>query len=157
MAVLYPPTPIPKKQNTPIIYIAGSIEGGIAEEWQSVVEHAFENKNVVLLNPRRKEWDNTWKQDIHNLQFREQVEWELTGLACADIILLYLSPGTQSPISLLEFGLYARSGKLLMCCPEGFSRKGNVDIVCVRYGVPQFPTLSEMIDAAQQTIFLKAT
>jgi hypothetical protein len=56
----------------------------------------------------------------------------------ADIILLYFDPNTKSPISLLELGLYARSKKLFVCCPDGFWRQGNVRVVCERYGVPYF-------------------
>ena len=38
-------------------------------------------------------------------------------------------------------GLHAAGGKCLMVCPDGFWRKGNVDIVCERYAIPQFETL----------------
>jgi hypothetical protein len=41
---------------------------------------------------------------------------------------MYLAPGTQSPVSLLELGLCARSGKLKVGCPEGFWRRGNVKV-----------------------------
>jgi hypothetical protein len=33
-------------------------------------------------------------------------------------------------------GLHARGGKLVVGCPEGFWRKGNVEVVCTRFGVP---------------------
>ena len=56
-------------------------------------------------------------------------------------IVMYFDPTTKSPISLLELGLHASSGKLTVCCPEGFWRKGNVDIVCKRYGVPMVKSL----------------
>ncbi len=56
---------------------------------------------------------------------------------------MYFDPNTKSPISLLELGLYAASDKLTVCCPEGFWRKGNVDIVCERYGVEQVDTIEE--------------
>jgi hypothetical protein len=48
---------------------------------------------------------------------------------------MYFDPNTLSPISLLELGLHAKSGKLIVCCPEGFYRKGNVDIVCQNFGI----------------------
>ena len=51
----------------------------------------------------------------------------------------------MSPISLLEFGLHARSGKMVVFCPEGFWRKGNVDIVCERYGIPQVEEMEELV------------
>jgi hypothetical protein len=73
----------------------------------------------------------------------------------ADLIALYLSPGTKSPISLLELGLYASSGKLVVCCPEGFWRKGNVDIVCKRYGAWQVDTLSELVGFIRWANFVR--
>jgi hypothetical protein len=53
-----------------------------------------------------------------------------------DIIFMYFSPGTKSPISLLELGLHADSRKMIVCCPDEFWRKGNVEIVCSRHNIP---------------------
>jgi len=33
----------------------------------------------------------------------------------------------------------------MVCCPEGFWRKGNVDIVCQRFGIRQFLKLEDVI------------
>ena len=82
------------------------------------------------------------------------MSWELDMLDAADIVVMYLAPDTKSPISLLELGLYARSGKLKVCCPdgfwriccpEGFWRRGNVEMVCRRYQIPLFETLEALI------------
>jgi hypothetical protein len=118
------------------VFLAGSIEMGKAEDWQTKVEKQFEDVDydVTIFNPRRKDWDSSWEQTIDNRKFREQVEWELTALEKSDIIFLYLSPGTKSPISLLELGLF-KDKEMIVCCPDGFWRKGNVDIVCKRYGI----------------------
>jgi hypothetical protein len=78
--------------------------------------------------------------------FREQVEWELTALEKADLIAMYFDPATKSPVSLLELGLFARTGKMIVCCPEGFWRKANVDIVCENYGVKQVESLDDLTD-----------
>jgi hypothetical protein len=59
---------------------------------------------------------------------------------------MYFDPATKSPISLLELGLFAKTGKLIVCCSEGFWRKGNVDIVCKRYGVMQVENLDKLYD-----------
>lgn len=130
------------------IFLAGSIEMGKAEDWQTKVAKAFEHlKGVFILNPRRDDWDSSWKQSIDDPKFMEQVSWELSSLENADLILYYFVPGTQSPISLLEFGLYANTGKMIMvCCPEGFWRKGNIDIVCDRYSVPTYENIDYMIN-----------
>jgi hypothetical protein len=127
------------------VFLAGSIEMGRAEPWHSRVEQALADLDVVILNPRRDDWDDSWKQSIHDERFREQVEWELAGLERADVIALYFAPSTRAPVTLLEFGLFARSGKLLVCCPEGFWRKGNVEVVCARYQVPLLDDLAVLI------------
>ncbi len=128
------------------IFLAGSIEMDKAIDWQKACEIALAD-DFNVLNPRRTTWNNSWKQTKDNPLFREQVEWELDALQQADKILLYFAAGTKSPISLLEFGLYAQSGKLLVACAEDFWRKGNVDIVCERYQIPQFHSLEEAMEA----------
>ena len=103
-------------------------------------------------NPRRDDWDSSWRQQIGDGQFREQVDWELAAQEAADRILMYFSPGTKSPITLLELGLAARTGKLIVCCPDGFWRKGNVDVVCARYGVEQVADLDALIARVLQSL-----
>lgn len=133
------PNPIPYSGH--LIFLAGSIEMGSAENWQAKITKSFGNKDVVLLNPRRDDWDSSWVQSINNPQFREQVEWELSALERASEIIMYFDPTTKSPISLLELGLFAHSGKMRVICPDGFWRKGNVEIVCARYSIEMFHTL----------------
>lgn len=118
------------------IFLAGSIEMGKAFHYQKMMVLDLADKDVVLFNPRRDDWDSSWEQTIDNPQFKEQVEWELDYLDSADIIVLYFDPATKSPISLLELGLHAASGKLVICCPDGFWRKGNVEIVAERHNIP---------------------
>lgn len=142
MKVIYAPDALEFKSKT--IFLAGSIEQNQASHWQKEIIEKLKQYNYIAFNPRRKDWDATWKQQIEDPNFKQQVDWELDALERADIILMYFDPKTKSPISLLELGLFARSGKLLVCCPEGFWRKGNVDIVCQRYGIKQFQNLEEV-------------
>lgn len=109
-----------------------------AEPWQDRVIDQLKELDVTVLNPRREHWDTSLRQAVDEPKFREQVEWELEGLEQADVIAMYLDPATKSPISLLELGLHARSGKLIVCCPNGFWRQGNVAVTCQKYGVPYF-------------------
>lgn len=139
------------------VFLAGSIEMGEAEDWQETLIAALADCDVDILNPRRDDWDSSWVQAIDNPHFFEQVNWELDALEAADIIALVLSPGTKSPISLLEYGLYVRSGKLIVCCPEGFWRKGNVDIVCRRYGVSQVGSMPELVEAIREKLKLRTS
>ena len=127
------------------LFLAGSIEMGRAEPWQDRVEAALADLDVLILNPRREDWDDRWQQSIHDARFREQVEWELAALERADLIAMYFAPDTRAPITLLEFGLFARSGKLVVCCPEGYWRKGNVEVVCAHFGAALLDDLSGLI------------
>lgn len=129
------------------IFLAGSIEMGSAEDWQTKIANALERWNVTLLNPRRDDWDSSWEQKKENLQFNEQVTWELQHMEIADVVIFYFDPRTKSPITLMEVGLNAKdkSDQCIVCCPEGFWRKGNIDVVCERYGIRQVDTLEDLI------------
>jgi len=128
------------------VFLAGSIEQDKAENWQEKIVEGLKDEPYIIYNPRRESWNSSWEQKITNDQFREQVEWELTALDDADIIVMYFDPNTMSPISLLELGLHATSGKLIVCCPEGFWRKGNVDIVCKRNNIYQTNNIEGVIE-----------
>lgn len=127
------------------VFLAGSIEMGAAENWQTKIENGLSNLGITILNPRRDDWDSSWVQSIDNPQFNEQVNWELNAMEKADIIAVYFDPNTKSPITLLELGLFAKTKKLIVCCPEGYWRKGNVDIVCHRNEINQVNSLDELL------------
>lgn len=141
------------------IFLAGVIDMGKSFDWQeqaikliNTERNKQEGNDIVsIYNPRRKDWNSKWKQEISNPQFKQQVEWELNNLDLATHIIMNFLPDSKAPISLLELGLHSESKKLLVVCPKGFYRKGNVDIVCERYNIPQFKTLKEAI----QYIFKK--
>jgi hypothetical protein len=135
MQVFKPPAPWTAAADARVVFLAGSIEMGAAEDWQAALTARLP-PGVVVLNPRREEWDASWRQSIDEPRFREQVEWELDGLERADVIAMWFAAGTRAPITLLELGLHARGGKLVVGCPDGFWRKGNVEVVCARFGVP---------------------
>jgi len=132
------------------IFLAGSIEMGAASDWQQEAIELFEEltpqklkSKYQILNPRRDDWDDSVINDFTDPVFSQQVIWELRGLREADMVLMYFDPGTLSPISLLELGAF--SSKVVVVCPEGYDRKGNVDIFCDQFRVTQQPTLKDAI------------
>lgn len=135
------------------VFLAGSIEMGGAENWQDIAEQNL--KCSYIFNPRRVNWNSSWEQNVNNKKFVEQVEWELDALTRSNLILMYFDPNTKSPISLLELGLWARSGKLIVVCPEGFWRKGNVDVVCKKYKIVQKSSLNEAIEYINERTVMK--
>jgi hypothetical protein len=137
----------PAEEHEVSIFLAGSIEMGKAEDWQYRVTQSIQDYPVTIYNPRREEWDSSWEQRESNPQFRGQVNWEANRLEQSLVIFFYFQPGTQSPISLLEFGKYINSEKhiLIVCCPDGFWRKGNLEIECSRANTPIYHTLEAAI------------
>ncbi len=131
------------------IFLAGSIEMGKAIDWQKKVENDLKDQNVVIYNPRRDDWDSSWIQKIENPKFNQQVTWELTALDESDVIAMYFAPNTLSPISLLEMGFHLGKNpeKLVVFCPDGYERKGNVDITCKRNGVMVYTDYNTWITA----------
>ncbi|HEY1014778.1 MAG TPA: nucleoside 2-deoxyribosyltransferase domain-containing protein [Herpetosiphonaceae bacterium] len=150
--LLKPPAPLVIPSGMPAVFLAGSIDQGRAEPWQEQVEAALADLPVAVLNPRRQAWDAGWEQRADNPLFRGQVEWELDALDLAAVILMYFAPASQAPITLLELGLHAAGGKLIVCCPPGFWRKGNVDLVCERHAVPLAGDLAELIALGRRAL-----
>ena len=145
MIVMKPLEIIMIRRGMTSIFLAGSIEMGVAEKWQDRIINELKDSDLLFLNPRRDDWDNSWIQSIDNEQFRQQVEWELDGLEKADLIIIYFDKDTKSPITLLELGLF-KDKLMVVCCPEGFYRKGNVDIICKRYNITQVDSLEKLIE-----------
>jgi nucleoside 2-deoxyribosyltransferase len=132
-----PPQLIPPKGNQKAIFLAGTIDMGNSEDWQSRVANRL-NSNIVIYNPRRDDWDSTLLQSYETPQFNQQVNWELNALNKADVIIFNFLPDSKSPITLLELGLYAASGKAVVCCPDEYYKAGNVHIICERYDIPLY-------------------
>lgn len=140
------------------LFLAGTIDMGVSHNWQAEFVQTASDKvrieddlniNLVILNPRRFDWDSSWEQSKHNQEFAAQVNWEIVNMTDADYVLFYFAPASKSPITLMELGLLAggiqSSKKCVVVCPEGFYRKGNVDMVCEMFGVHQEPDLDSAI------------
>lgn len=130
----------------PSIFLAGSIEMGRAADWQNALINNIGKNFSICFNPRRADFDPSWKQGVNEPEFNVQVAWELEMIKRADVVVFYFQPETMSPITLLELGIVAASKPkaAFVCCPEGYHRKGNVDIVCETYGLRTYPTFEAL-------------
>jgi len=128
---------------------------GVAEDWQTRTGKALNALEPVghIYNPRRDDWDSSWVQSIENEQFNTQVNWEVDHIDISNIVYIYFDPTTKSPITLLELGYLLgrqqtyqgldahRKPEIIIACPDGFWRQGNVEIMCARanaFGQSQF-------------------
>lgn len=145
--------PIPN-ENTLKIFLGGSIDMGAAEDWQDRLANDLSDYDdgLILINPRRDDWDASWKQDpTPGTQFYEQVEWELVNQENADGIVYYFAADSKSPITLLELGLF-KDQPVIVCCPKEFYRYGNVKMVCDRYEIAMVETYEDLLKFLRDAI-----
>ena len=124
------------------VFLAGTIDMGTSVDWQKGLAQFFETKkgNRILFNPRQEKWDGKKKGEMDY-----QVNWELSHLEESSFIIMNIVGTSKSPISLLELGLFARSGKMVVVCDPTFYRYDNVRITCRKYGVHLYPTLNALL------------
>lgn len=126
------------------IFLAGTIDMGNSVDWQARLKEYFSGKEgrYILYNPRRGSWNGGADGEMEY-----QVNWELEHLEKADIIIMNILGSSKSPITLLEMGLHARSGKLYVACEPSFYRYDNVRITCAYYGIPLYPSLDALLES----------
>ena len=122
------------------VFLGGTIDNGDSENWQDALIKTLDwiefKYQVNIFNPRREEWPSS---DDHN-EINKQIDSELEHLERSNIIVMNILENSKSPISLMEIGLFARTGKLMVFCTEEFYRYDNVRKVCERYDVKLFNT-----------------
>ena len=116
------------------VFLAGTIDNGNSLNWQDKTIIELINlgvKDLEVYNPRREHWNsNPSKEDMEY-----QIKWEQDHLDKADVIAMVLLDDSKSPISLLEIGLYAKTGKLIVFCTPNFYRWDNVHLTCKKYHI----------------------
>jgi hypothetical protein len=145
-----PPEPPTYRKFT--VFTAGSIEMGAAVLWQNHMATLLSPLPITVCNPRRGHWDPDIIPGAKDASFKAQVEWELGALEQADVICFFFDLNTQSPVTLLELGLWAGVDKVVVCCDERFWRQGNVNIVCKHYGIPFVTTFAELVPEIEKML-----
>lgn len=121
------------------VFLGGTIDNGDSIDWQTEFANKFESVDVTFLNPRREKWITDIEQSIDCPIFREQLEWESFNLEYSDYILINLLADSKSIISVAELAEYGSKGKkMVVCCPKGFWRNGNVEFLCEKFSIPLF-------------------
>lgn len=133
--VIYAPSEEPLR-GVKSVFLAGTTTKVDTADWRDTLSSSLSKYPITIYNPYRADWDSTWREDINFAPYREQVLWELDKQTKAHLVVIYFHPATQAPVSLLEFGLSAGvPGKAIAVCPEGYWKRGNVQIVSQKLGV----------------------
>ena len=81
---------------------------------------------------------------------------EMDYAQVADIIVFYFASGKNTqPITLLELGMYAGTGKAIVCCSDDFYKKGAVQMVCSRYGIDLHASLDDLKERVRRRVLAK--
>lgn len=106
----------------PSIFLAGGITD--CPDWQSDVIERLEKSNIMIFNPRRKNFP------IHDqTAAQKQIEWEHKYLRKVEMILFWFPKETLCPIVLYELGAWSMTDKpiFLGIHPE-YKRRQDVEI-----------------------------
>jgi Nucleoside 2-deoxyribosyltransferase like len=159
------PTPVPMKfgmAEYPTLFLAGTIDDGNSENWQDRAIGIIASEisgDFSVVNPRRDNWD----PHLGESELRKQINWELDNIQRSHVVFMYLHPGSKSPISLLEMGLMIGQtstgmalNRLVVCCPPGFWRKTNVEVVCERNSIHLYEDFDEALKVAIKLAYARA-
>ena len=159
MKILKPNDDLEFEHSDYLVFLGGSIEMGVAENWQDRLIHALGGfpDSVILMNPRRDDWDSSWEQDpTPGTQFHRQVTWELIAQESASLKIYYFAAATTSPITLMELGAFGDSNHTIVCCPPSYYRYGNVAMFCARYNIPLVHAFDELVTTLTERILDEA-
>jgi len=139
------------------IFLAGGITN--CEDWQSEAIERFQggdfakelerrwNRNIVLMNPRRPDFDI---QDISQSDI--QLQWEREMLEQADLVMFWFAKGLTipqpvQPISLYELGKYTarKKDRLIIGSHPEYSRVYDVTYQSKLEGLTVLDSLSDVV------------
>ncbi|KAH8752051.1 hypothetical protein F5883DRAFT_527723 [Diaporthe sp. PMI_573] len=135
------------------IFLAGPTEIPWRPGFIFALRQRLTTTSTTIFDPFQPRWDSTWKEDVdRDPRFAAQVDWELTAQDKATAVAVFFHADSKAPVSLLELGLCARSGKAVVGCEPGYWKRGNVQAVCRRYGVPLADSLDGLADMAAEKL-----
>ena len=131
------------------IYLAGTMDfGSDANDWQTRFSNGlaaltdpikgilmFKNTNFIVINPHVPPQNNL-APNLENPEFCTTMQWRMSMMDQADVILVNIMNKSVSPVPILEFGTNLRSGKLIVRCGELHQCYPQIRLYCERYSVP---------------------
>ena len=125
------------------LFLAGGITG--TSDWQSKLIEMFKDEEIVLLNPRRSEYDFT-----DGKLEEEQIKWEYNHLNKANAASFWFTPETLCPITLYELGKQSALGKKIFVGIDlDYARRNDVEIQ-IKLARPDVEIVYSLEDLSEQ-------
>ncbi|PKK54757.1 hypothetical protein CI102_262 [Trichoderma harzianum] len=150
--VMAPGRPAPHLVSLPSVFLAGTTSDTGEADWRQTLTEALSGLSITIYNPYRSDWDATWREDISDNRWVEQVHWELEMQDKADIVVVFFHGVSLAPISMLELGMCIRFGKAIICAMPDYLKRGNVEAVCRRYGATFVSSEQDLKDAVTERL-----
>jgi hypothetical protein len=149
MRTIESPHPYHKQPGEFSVFLAGGITG--CPDWQQEIASLLKDTDLLVLNPRRKEFPMNDDQAA-----RIQIKWEYQHLRAADAILFWFPKESVCPIALYELGAWSMTNKTIFVgVHPDYERRLDIEIqIGLRKpGVGIVYSLSELAD--QIRVFAK--
>jgi hypothetical protein len=137
------------------VFVAGTSEESMGTEWRGQVVAGLEDLPIAIVKSRLAERGGAGEQRCWNPQFRSHVKRERAGLDDADVVLMYLGRGPACARLMLDLGslVMERLGNtLVVCCPEEFELRGDVEMMAERQEICLVESLDEMVAEARSRL-----
>ena len=79
--IIKPPSSIEVNNNFKSIFLAGTIEGGLSKDWQSLLSYKLSDYAMNIYNPRRDKWEGSWEQSINNIDLKNYLIYSIFNLS----------------------------------------------------------------------------
>ena len=125
------------------LFIAGGISN--CSDWQSEMAPLLSDTELVLLNPRRKNFpmEDPFAAPI-------QIKWEHKYLAYPHAVLFWFPPETLCPITLFELGTFARTDiPVFVGVDPNYARKLDIEVQMSLWR-PDIKVVYSLVDLANQ-------
>ena len=76
----------------------------------------------------------------------------MNGLEQADVVVFNFLKDSQAPISLMELGICSKKDNVVVCCEEGFWRRGNIEVVCDTFDIPLVNSIDQAIPLVRELL-----
>ena len=104
------------------LFLAGGITN--VRNWQQDMEKLLEDTPLLVINPRRDNWDMADPNAA-----RVQIEWENKYLHATEAISFWFSSETLQPITLFELGKWYNSNKpIFIGIDPDYPRRFDVEV-----------------------------
>jgi len=99
----------------------------------------YKNMKFAVLNCKSANPPANFSLDINNQEAVDKISSNLDFCAVADGIFLNFLKKSESLMPVFQFGYLAKTGRLVVRCPDEYKYHALVSVICQREQIPLYP------------------